>query len=155
MLILSSRQDGDGRASVAHLTFTQTIRGLPVINGGGGIAIDTTTGEVIEAGFTFVPDRGLPAKPKISAEAALRIAAEAVESPTQAAKGTVATQLPQLKYYRSHRKRETAPLVWEVHTSYQPRGADPNLGSTIVLVDATEGLAIEALPGAVQATGQP
>jgi hypothetical protein len=128
-------------------------RAVKVNRGGGGsVAIDSLPGEIIEAGFDFIPDYGLPGKPKISAKEARRIASEAVESPTQAAKGSVTTSTPEFKYYRSHRMRETTTMVWQVHTSYRPQGDDPNEGHTVILVDAVEGLSIESWPGAMHAT---
>ena len=79
----------------------------------------------------------------------MRVAAEAVESPRQAAKGTVDTLAPELMYYRSHRQSDPTVLVWRVLTHYRPQGEDPNDGSTTILVDAIAGWSLESLPSEI------
>jgi hypothetical protein len=147
MLVVGTALRGDRR--LWRLFLRQTIRGRPVSYSGGTVVIDATSGEIVEASFTFVPDFGLPAKPKVDAAHAMRVAAEAVESPSQAAKGTVDVRPPALMYFRSPRPREPTALVWEVRTHYRPQGADPNDGDTIILVDALEGWPIQSLPAVV------
>jgi hypothetical protein len=158
MLVVHWTSGGWPRAPLANspplqMGMAQTIRGWTVRNAGGQISIDPSTGEIIEATFTFIPDYGLPAKPRIGPEQAARLAAGAVEAPKWAAIGSVDTSRRELKYHCPYRRREKCTLVWEVHTFYRSLDTDPYGGTTIILVDAIEGRAMEASPVVYHAAG--
>lgn len=154
LIVRSVYEHPDGR--LLSLKMVQTIRGLPVVASDAQLEIDTATGEIVSASFFFVPDHGLPTKPRIPAQEAFRVAAEALEATDKAAKGSVTRPMaPTLKYYRPHRKTDAPTLIWEVYAHYRPSNGDVNQQSAIVLVDAIEGWTIDALPDTANAVNWP
>ena len=59
--------DGNSRPPERTIKFEQYIRGRPVLMGWANISVSEATGEVTEFVSHFLPDRGLPAEPTISA----------------------------------------------------------------------------------------
>lgn len=99
--------------SARNLSLSQSIRGIPVLDGLVSMEYETSTREVSVLAANFLPDRGLPRTPRLSArnaEAALRRAlaiAEALEpASVRVAKGT------RLGYFVDHYNPVPAQLVW-------------------------------------------
>ncbi len=89
--------------STRSLRFSQSIRGIPVINSIVGIKYDDTTKRVSSFAANFIPDRGLPRTPKLSAQQAEQIAGGEIVEPTY------------LGYY-AHCCVPTPPeLVWAIN----------------------------------------
>ncbi len=154
LIVRSVLEHADGR--LLSLKMSQTIRGLPVVAGDAQPEIDTATGEIVSASFFFVPDQGLPTKPRISAQEAFRVAAATLEATDKAAKGTVKQSMaPTLKYYRPHRRTDAPTLIWEVYAHYRPSNDDVNQQSATVLVDAIQGWTIDAFPDTATAVNWP
>lgn len=134
----------------------QTIRGIPVEGSDAQVEIDTQTGEILLASFFFVPDQGLPTKPKLSAAEAFVRAAQSLEESDKAEKGSVQQGLaPHLKYYRPHRASELPRLVWAVGTSYVPKNTTAQNEEAVVLIDAIKGEIVELLPSVAHAVNWP
>lgn len=154
LIVRSVYEHPDGR--LLSLKMSQTIRGLPVVASDAQLEIDTATGEIVSASFFFVPDQGLPTEPRISAQEAFRVAAQALEATDKAATGTVKQPLaPTLKYYRPHRNTDAPTLIWEVYAHYRPSNGDVNQQSAIILVDAIQGWTIDAFPDTAMAVNWP
>jgi hypothetical protein len=136
------------------LKLAQTIRGLPVEGTDTQLEIDTATGEIVSGSFLFVPDQGLPTKPRIAAQEAFRLATEALEATNKAAKGTVTQpHAPVLKYYRPYRSGDVPTLIWEVYAAYPSHGGIDG-GSVIVVIDALTGQSIDIRPASVHAVSR-
>jgi len=69
-------------ASIGGMFFLQSIRGIPVINGGVAFNYDGKTKRINMLSASFIPNRELPPKPRLSAQQAERIAGGEVVEPT-------------------------------------------------------------------------
>ena len=69
-------------ASIGAMSFLQSIRGIPVINGVVAFNYDGKTKRIHMLSAGFIPNRELPSKPKLSAQQAERIAGGEVVEPT-------------------------------------------------------------------------
>ena len=69
-------------ASIGGMSFLQSIRGIPVINGVVAFNYDGKTKRIKMLSAGFIPDRELPPKPKLTAKQAERIAGGEVIEPT-------------------------------------------------------------------------
>lgn len=110
--------------STRALKLSQSIRGIPVINGGVWFSCDEATLHVSVLTANFVPDRGLPRAPKLSAQQAeqkvpeaLKFAVDLRQLEIEILDGTY------LAYYASPGQSDPPQLVWvvraELGTSYE------------------------------------
>jgi hypothetical protein len=113
---------------------TQSIRGIPVLQGVLAISYDTSTRHVSSITANFIPDRELPRVPRLSAKQAeqvvpkaLAIAEKIDASSISIAKGT------HLGYYADHYSPEPVRLVWVVQTG-------SSFGGEEFYVDASTGI---------------
>lgn len=120
------------------LRLDQSIRGIPVARGFLAVRIDESTGLVKSMRAFFLPDRGLPMKPSLTAQQAAQALVKTLESTTYAKKGSVKTHNGiTLVYYGVHPGAESGHLAWEVPTSYiDSEGA---LREERIWVDAIDG----------------
>lgn len=115
----------------------QYIDDLPVHGGGLIIITDSHTDEILRIKGSFLPDRGLPQSPHVSAGEAAEIAAEAI-----AARDNIELQSfdvnekPELVYYLE------GNLAWRFYLDYQPEGRVPE--TEMVVLDAVNGSLIES-----------
>ena len=94
--------------------FEQRIRGLPVFNGFFGLEYDDLSKEISTVAAIFLPDRGLPEKPTVTAEWAEKQAFEIVSTrrlgcmpgPTAIIEG------PALGYFADPKGMDRPRLVW-------------------------------------------
>jgi hypothetical protein len=99
------------------LKLAQSLHGLPVINGGVSIGYSASTKVVSSVTANFVPDRGLPRTPKISAKQAEAIVpgvlakAERLDGDVEIMEGTY------LGYYAAFASPTAPELVWAVQAS--------------------------------------
>ena len=106
-------------ASSGSVLFLQSIRGLPVINGGVAVTYDGKTKRITSLTANFVPDRELPHAPKLSAKQAEQIAGGEILEPTY------------LGYYALCCGPRLPKLVWAIYS-----------GSERVYVDAITGVVV-------------
>jgi Zn-dependent metalloprotease len=123
-------------AGYQTLTFTQTIRGIPVRGAGVVVGADLATGRVDTVGSGFLPDIGLPTAPTIDAATAVNVALSV--HPGGGADASAAT----LAYLPPRPDWETARLVWQVDVSPGPDDDEP----LEVLVDATDATLVAQSP---------
>lgn len=115
----------------------QSIGGIPVLYGSVSIGVDDATGLVDGLGATFLPDRGLPRQPKISAaEAAKRVEQLLVERGI-AKPGSVETSAPDLAYTGTHPNSTRGHLIWAVPARYT--SAEVGATDGIFWIDAIDG----------------
>lgn len=112
--------DAEVRTSSTHrLMFSQSIRGIPVVHGVVGIEYDGTTRRVTDFIASFIPDRGLPEAPRISATRAEQVVAETLAF----AKDTRANEMEiiaetYLAYYAVYADASAPCLVWVVEADF-------------------------------------
>ena len=111
-------------ARTRQLRFSESIVGIPVINGGVGIAYDERTKRVSSLAANFVPDRELPRTPKISAVQAERLVPGEV------------TDRAYLGYYLRCCGRRRPNLVWAI-------GAWTEKMGEMFYVDAITGVIVD------------
>jgi len=107
-----------------QLRFSESIHGIPVINGGVGIAYDERTKRVSSLAANFIPDRELPRTPKISAAQAERLVPGEV------------TDRAYLGYYVRCCGRRRPNLVWAI-------GAWTEKMGEMFYVDAMTGVIVD------------
>jgi hypothetical protein len=115
----------------------QFIGGIPVLYGQVSVVVDDATGLVNMLSATFLPDRGLPRQPKISATEAATLAEQQLVKSGIAKPGSVKTSAPTLAYAGTHPDSMGGHLVWAVPASYAPEGAGASDG--IFWFDAIDG----------------
>jgi hypothetical protein len=104
--------------STRALRLSQSIRGIPVINGGIAIDYDPTTLRISGMTANFVPDRGLPQAPRLSAKDAEQIVPPAVASVDNVKDIEVAIQPgTYLAYYAKSVEPDPPQLVWVVQVT--------------------------------------
>jgi Zn-dependent metalloprotease len=101
----------------------QFIGGIPVLHGSVSVGIDDATGIVRGLSARFLPDRGLPRQPKISAAEAAKLAEENLVKIGIAKPGSVKTSTPTLAYTGTHPDSTRGHLVWAVPATYTPQAA--------------------------------
>jgi hypothetical protein len=127
------------------LRLSQAIRGLPVFGGRIAIAYDATTLRVSGVSALFIPDRGLPSKPALSARQAEQRVTEALNA-AEETRGVEVTirDGTHLAYFADWVHDDPAALVWVVTA----------LGTTEFLVDASTGTIVhqhsEVIPNQVE-----
>jgi hypothetical protein len=120
--------------SARALRLSQSIRGIPVIHSMVAIDYDESTLRVKGLSANFVPDRGLPRDPKLSAQEAERIVPESLKSIKDYQQVEIEIRDgTHLAYYANPGEPQPPQLVWVVETA---------LGSSIeqFFVDATSGV---------------
>lgn len=99
------------------LTFRQTIRGLPVTNGYLAIEYDEISLEASRVVATFLPDRGLPDKPSVTADWARDQALTIVSTRRLGCMPGAVTivEEPTLGYFVDSTGMNPPRLVWVMH----------------------------------------
>jgi hypothetical protein len=105
------------------LRLDQSINGIPVLYGSVSVGIDDATGLVTGLGATFLPDRGLPREPKISAAAAAKRVEKFLVESGEAKPGSVETSTPSLAYTGTHPDSTRGHLIWAVPARYTSASA--------------------------------
>ncbi len=122
-----------------NISVYECIRGIPVIPGAISISVDDTTGRVTYFNAYFVPDRGLPTTPSISASEASVIAVKWVRTSEEAAHTMVElADNPTLIYYGGLKTAVKPTLVWAFEFSYMSQ-AFPEVSTGGLFVDAIDG----------------
>jgi hypothetical protein len=111
-------------ASIGGMSFLQSIRGIPVINGVVAFNYDGKTKRIKMLSAGFIPDRELPPKPKLSAREAERLVPGEVIEPSY------------LGYYVKCCGAERPRLVWAVHAWSEGLGK-------MFYVDAITGIIVD------------
>lgn len=124
--------EGPG-GSIGGMSFRQSIRGVPVINGIVAFDYDGKTKRIYMLSTGFIPNRGLPAKPKLTAQQAERIAGGVILEPAF------------LGYLLPCCGLRPATLVWAIRTST----GDVEM----VYVDAISGIVVARMSMTVSQTG--
>jgi hypothetical protein len=105
--------------SIGSYWFLQSIRGIPVINGGVGIDYDGNTNRVTSVVANFIPDRELPRSPKLTAQQAERIAGGEILEPTY------------LGYYVPCCGAQRPRLVWAIYSGAEKVYIDAITGAVV------------------------
>ncbi|HWN06362.1 MAG TPA: hypothetical protein VNO53_04280 [Steroidobacteraceae bacterium] len=142
-LLATGREDlvvtrNEHSSSSRDIRTEQTIRGLPVVDGRVAVSIDEKSGEVLYVGAAFLPDRGLPKKPRLTAAQAWQALVRALEASGDAMPGSLAkSEKPYLAYYGAQSYEARPRLVWAFRASFTcPTGRHDN---ELVWVDAIDG----------------
>jgi len=116
----------------------ESIRGIPVVDGGVSLAFDEETGRVRGFVAAFLPDRDLPKNPKLSAAQAWQALVRALEASGDARPGTVhEIEKPELAYFGAHSESIRPQLVWAMRIGFEcPTGRQDD---ELVWVDAIDG----------------
>lgn len=128
-----NRSDAIGRT----IRLDQSINGIPVLYGSVSVGIDDATGLVTGLGATFLPDRGLPREPKISAAAAAKRVEKLLVERGEAKPGSVETSTPSLAYTGTHPSSTRGHLIWVVPARFR----STKVGATdgMFWIDAVDG----------------
>ena len=134
LVVMENRHDALSR----EVRVEQTIGGIPVVDGVVSVSIDERSGEILYLGAAFLPDRGLPRKPELTAERAWQALVQAMESSGEAVAGSLTQyESPRLAYYGAQSYVSNPRLVWAFRASYRcPTGRDDD---ETVWVDAMNG----------------
>jgi len=128
-------------ATTRNLTFSQSIRGIPVLFGVVSIEYDDVTGRVSGLAAIFLPDRNLPSSPKLSALQAEQIVPQSLEMAKVAgAKEVEITEGTYLGYFVNTTEPTPPSLAWVVHVTLN--GGDREE----FLVDAATGAILRRAP---------
>jgi Zn-dependent metalloprotease len=116
----------------------QSVRGVPVLSGGLAIGFDEATGLADSVQAQFLPDRALPAKPRIPAARVAGLATELLVSAFGAARQSITiSPSPSLAYYGASKDAEKVALVWVIEASYQTAVKEPAVDE--LWIDAVDG----------------
>ena len=128
----------------------QSIRGMPVVNGQIAVTFDEETGLVRLFRGTFLPDRNLPTKAKLSAEQARAALVRAYEASGEAVPGTVRElKEARLAYFGLGSEFVRPQLTWGTHVAFEcPTGRQDD---ELVWVDAVDGIVAGRYPTAMYA----
>lgn len=112
---LSVREHRDQAGSERALMLTQSIRGIPVLQGVLAVSYDTATRRVTAVTANFVPDRDLPRAPRLSAKQAEQVVPKALAIAERLdASGIAVMDGTHLGYYADNYSPEPVQLVWVV-----------------------------------------
>ena len=75
---LTVREHREHFGSERSLRLTQSIRGIPVLEGGVSFSYDSATRQVTGVAAHFVPDRDLPRRPRLTAKQAEQVVPKAL-----------------------------------------------------------------------------
>lgn len=120
------------------VTLSQSIRGIPVVRSMIRLRIDKHTGRVLEFGAGFIPDRGLPKEPKLTAAAAQQKVRAQLEAAMVAKPGTVRFGPTATLAYLAMSEEKPARLEWETTLSYTRELGGQSIADK-VWVDAIDG----------------
>lgn len=112
---LTVREHRNQLGSERALMLTQSIRGIPVLQGVLAVGYDTATRRVTTVTANFIPDRDLPRVPRLSAKQAEQVVpkALAIAEKIDASK-IVVMDGTHLGYYADSYSPEPVQLVWVV-----------------------------------------
>ena len=138
-----------------RITLQQSIRGIPVLGGLSDIDVDEQSGMLRVMYSRFIPDRGLPKKPKLTAEEAFQRTVEYLEGAGWAEPESVQLQRdPTLAYFAGIHELQRPRLIWVVIVEYlKPiEGSDERYAWIDAIDGSCQGLSpvgAAALPAAV------
>lgn len=113
------RNDISGGMGYRRIILQQSIRGIPVVSGLLDLDVDDANGMLHELHSRFVPDRGLPSKPKLTADEAAQRAVEYLEGAQWAEPESVQIQgEPTLAYFAGTHEPQKPSLIWVVRVNY-------------------------------------
>ncbi|WP_116811622.1 hypothetical protein [Steroidobacter cummioxidans] len=129
----------DSLPGLRTIALTQSIRGIPVVHGGGlAIEFHQATGNIRGLSSHFLPDRGLAPAPLIlSSVAAERAKTYVVAQKDSEENSADIVNDPALVYYAGGPESDAAALVWAVNITYLTRDGGPL--SKEVFVNAVTG----------------
>jgi hypothetical protein len=140
LVVKSNRYYGSSR----EIETEQTIRGIPVVGGLVTASIDETSGEVLAIVAAFLPDRGLPRKPKLSADQAWQALVRVFEASGDASPGSLNRYGKPSLAYHAHSDPLVPRLVWEFQAYFTcPTGRQD---SETVWLDAIDGTVVGRIP---------
>lgn len=127
--------------STRNLSFSQSIRGIPVIFGDVTVEVNEETSRVSGLSATFIPDRNLPSEPKLSAQQAEEIVPQALEiAKDDRGKELEIDEGTYLGYFVNTTEPTSPSLVWVVRVTL--RGGDRE----VFVIDATTGAILRREP---------
>lgn len=104
--------------STRNLTFSQSIRGIPVLFGVVSIEVNDDTRRVSGLTANFIPDRNLPSKPRLTAQQAEQIVPQSLEAANDArAKKVEIDEGTYLGYFVNPTESVPPRLVWVVRAT--------------------------------------
>ena len=114
---LTVREHREHFGSERSLRLTQSIRGIPVLEGGVSFSYDSATRQVTGVAAHFVPDRDLPRRPRLSAKQAEQVVPKALAIAERInASGVQIMDGTHLGYFGNNYSPEPVQLVWVVET---------------------------------------
>ena len=112
---LTVREHRDQFGSERALRLTQSIRGIPVLQGVLAVGYDSATRRVTTVTANFIPDRDLPRAPRLSAKQAEQVVPKALAIAEKIdASQIVVMDGTHLGYYADSYSPEPVHLVWVV-----------------------------------------
>jgi vibriolysin len=99
----------------------QSIGGIPVLYGSVSLTVSEATGMVLSMSAAFLPDRGLPRSPRLTAAEAETRTRAVIEQLGEASPGSIEISgAPGLAYHGTAPGTRRGRLVWIVHATYVP-----------------------------------
>lgn len=113
------RNDISSGMQFRKVVLEQSIRGIPVLAGFSSLDVDDTNGMLRVLHSRFIPDRGLPKRPKLTAEEAFERTVEYLEGAGWAEPESVQLQRePTLAYFAGTDELQRPRLIWVVLVHY-------------------------------------
>jgi hypothetical protein len=124
LTLKEARFDEYPLVSIGSYWFLQSIRGIPVIDGGVGLKYDGKTNRVTSLVANFIPDRELPRTAKLTAQQAEQIAGGDILEPTY------------LGYYLACCEPKMRPkLVWAIYSGDERLYVDAITGAVAARIN--------------------
>jgi hypothetical protein len=120
-----------------YIATDQFINGIPVLYGSVSVRFEEGSGLVDSLGANFLPDRGLPRQPKISAADAAKRVEQILVERGMAKPGSVSISAPTLAYTGTHPGSTRGHLIWAVPARFTP--ADVGATDGMFWIDAVDG----------------
>ncbi len=120
-----------------YVATDQFINGIPVLYGSVSVRFEEGSGLIDSLGANFLPDRGLPRQPKISAADAAKRVEQLLVERGMAKPGSVNTSAPTLAYTGTHPGSTRGHLVWAVPARFTP--AEVGATDGMFWIDAVDG----------------
>lgn len=112
---LQVRESERAYGSARNLSLSQSIRGVPVLDGLVSMEYETSTREVSVLAANFLPDRGLPREPRLTDKQAVQAVARALAIAETLEPASVRVRDGvRLGYYVDHDNPVPAQLVWSM-----------------------------------------
>lgn len=109
-----------GDSTKRTIKLLQSIRGIPVLNGGVALSYDDATKRVTTFVANFIPDRGLDTKPTLSAAEAESLVPAVLEATKESSEKDIEIQGDtHLAYYMNRAEVAPPKLVWVVRVQLQ------------------------------------